>query len=169
MNSRRDAPVILERAALHYDPAIDYSADKSVTIGEMKIICKYCKALKYTHESTGLCCAGGKVKLPQLLPPPDPLRSLVSGIGNDSKHFLANIQKCNSCFQIMSFGATHIIQDNFMPTFKIQGQIYHLLGTLLPVPDAHYQFLQIYFMGNSDAVTIIKLCSQSNSEENHCP
>ncbi|XP_063931152.1 uncharacterized protein LOC135143203 [Zophobas morio] len=148
---RRNAPVILERAAFHYDPAIDYSADKSVTIGEMKIICKYCKALKYTHESTGLCCAGGKVKLPQLVPPPDPLRSLVSGIGNDSKHLLANIQKYNSCFQMTSFGATHIIHDNFMPTFKIQGQIYHLLGTLLPVPDADYQFLQIYFMGNSDA------------------
>ncbi|XP_037924403.1 uncharacterized protein LOC119660098, partial [Hermetia illucens] len=114
---------------------------------EMKIICKYCKALKYTHESTGLWCAGGKVKLPQLLPP---LRSVVSGIGNDSKHFLINIQKYNSCFQI-SFGATHIIQDNFMPTFKIQGQIYQLLGTLLPVPDADYQFLQIYFVGNSDA------------------
>lgn len=25
------------------------------------------------------------------------------------------------------------------------------MGTLLPVPDADYQFLQIYFMGNSDA------------------
>ncbi|XP_037911965.1 uncharacterized protein LOC119652099 [Hermetia illucens] len=117
----------------------------------MKIIYKYCKALKYTHESTGLCCAGGKVKLPQLLPPPGPLRSLVSGIGNDSKHFFANIQKYNSCFQMISFGATHIIQDNFMPKVLIQGRIYQLLGPLLPVPDADYQFLQIYFMGNSDA------------------
>ncbi|XP_015175981.1 PREDICTED: uncharacterized protein LOC107066151 [Polistes dominula] len=148
---RRSAPVILERAAFHYDSAIDYCADKSVTIGEMKRICKYCKAFKYTGESTGLCCAGGKVKLPQLVPPPDPLRSLVSGIGNDSKHFLTNIQKYNSCFQMTSFGAAHIIQDNFMPTFKIQGQIYHLLGALLPLPDADYQFLQIYFIGNSDA------------------
>lgn len=116
---RRSAPVILERAAFHYDPAIDYCADKSVTIGEMKIICEYCKALKYTGESTGLCCAGGKVKLPQLVLPPDPLRSLVSGIGNNSKHFLANIQKYNNCFQMTSFGATHIIHDNFMPTFKV--------------------------------------------------
>lgn len=39
---RRNAPVILELAAFHYDPEIDYCADKSVTIGEMKIICKYC-------------------------------------------------------------------------------------------------------------------------------
>ncbi|KAF7265904.1 hypothetical protein GWI33_020650 [Rhynchophorus ferrugineus] len=28
------------------------------------------------------------------------------------------------------FGAAHVIQDNFRPTFKIQGQIYHLLGAL---------------------------------------
>ena len=34
---------------------------------------------------------------------------------------------------------------------QIQGQIYHLLGALLPLPDEDHQFLQIYFMGNSDA------------------
>lgn len=106
---RRSSPVIVKQAAFHYDPAIDYCADKSVTNG----------------ESIGLCCTGGKVKLPQLVLPPDPLRSLVSGMGNDSKHFLANIQKYYSCFQITSFGATHfIIQDNFMPTFKVLNHIF---------------------------------------------
>ncbi|XP_036338649.1 uncharacterized protein LOC118748385 [Rhagoletis pomonella] len=55
----------------------------------------------------------------------------------------------NSCFQMTSFGATNIIRDNFMPTFKIQGQIYHKIGSLLPFPDANYQFLQIYFLGNN--------------------
>ena len=116
---RRSVPVNLERVAFHYNPEIDYCADQSVTIGEMTTICQYCKALKYSGEATGLCCAGGKVKLPQLVPPPDPLRSLLSGVGNDSKHFLANIQKYNNCFQMTSFGATHIVQDNFMPTFKV--------------------------------------------------
>jgi hypothetical protein len=96
---RGSAPVNLERAAFHYHPENN--------------------ALKYSGESTGLCCAGGKVKLPQLVPPPDPLRSLVSGMGSDSNHFLANIQKYNSCFQMTSFGATHIVQNNFMPTFKV--------------------------------------------------
>lgn len=32
---------------------------------------------------------------------------------------------------------------------QIQGQIYHRTGSLLPVPDEDYKFLQIYFMGNS--------------------
>lgn len=116
---RRNAAVNFERAAFRYDPEIDYSADRSVKIGDMSVVCPYCKALKYSGESSGLCCAGGKVKLPQLVPPPDPLKTLVSGTGSDSINFLTNIQKYNSCFQMTSFGATHIVQDNFMPTFKV--------------------------------------------------
>ncbi|XP_048003105.1 uncharacterized protein LOC125239533 [Leguminivora glycinivorella] len=156
---RLDAPVVLERAAFHYQPEIDYGADKSVTIGEMTSICRYCKAIKYIGEPDGLCCANGKVKLPQLLPPPEPLNSLVLGTNNDSSHFLANIQKFNNSFQMTSFGATHIVRENFMPTFKIQGQIYHLVGALLPPPDANHQFLQVYFMGNTDAEANMR-CSQ---------
>lgn len=49
-----------------------------------------------------------------------------------------------------SFGATRVIHDNFMPTFKILGQIYHRVGSLLPLPDDEYKYLQIYFMGNED-------------------
>ncbi|GFU56507.1 helitron_like_N domain-containing protein [Trichonephila clavipes] len=33
---------------------------------------------------------------------------------------------------------------------KVQGQIYHHAGSLLPLPDADHKFLQIYFMANSD-------------------
>lgn len=90
---RNSDNVILEREAFHYDSKKDYYADKSVSIGEMTIICNYCKVFKYNGESPGLCCAGGKEKLPQ-----NPLRAFVSGIGNDSKRFLANILKYNNCF-----------------------------------------------------------------------
>jgi hypothetical protein len=37
-----------------------------------------------------------------------------------------------------------------MPTFKIQGQIYHKAGSLLPLPDETPSFLQIYFVGDED-------------------
>lgn len=56
---RRSAPVNLERAAFHNDPEIDYGTDKSVTIGEISVVCPYFKALKYSVEFTGLCCVGG--------------------------------------------------------------------------------------------------------------
>ncbi|GFV42549.1 uncharacterized protein TNCV_3718821 [Trichonephila clavipes] len=49
-----------------------------------------------------------------------------------------------------SFGATNIVRENYMPTFRVQGQIYHHAGSLLPLPDADHKFLQIYFMANSD-------------------
>lgn len=39
----------------------------------------------------------------------------------------------------------------FNPTFKIQGQVYHLIGSLLPVEEEEPKFLQIYFIGNEDS------------------
>ncbi|GFU40418.1 putative DNA helicase [Trichonephila clavipes] len=97
-----------------------------------------------------MCCASGKVKLPELHSPPEPLSTFLSGVTRVSKHFLENIRKCNSCFQMTSFGATNIVRKNYMPTFRVQGQIYHHAGSLLPLPDADHKFLQIYFMANSD-------------------
>ncbi|UYV78243.1 hypothetical protein LAZ67_16000653 [Cordylochernes scorpioides] len=92
----------------------------------------------------------GKVKLPELHLPPEPLSTLISGATSQSKHFLRNIRKYNSCFQMTSFGATEIIRDNYIPTFKVQGKICHRVGSLLPLPDSDHNFLQIYFMGNTD-------------------
>jgi len=147
--SRRTLHADLNLCAFHYDANYDYSLHPSVVIGKMDKLCVYCNALKFKNEPPGMCCAGGKVKLPQLHSPPEPLATLVSGDTSDSKHFLANIRKYNSCFQMTSFGA-NIVRENYMPTFKVQGQIYHRAGSLLPLPDADHKFLQIYFMGNAD-------------------
>ncbi|XP_028967653.1 uncharacterized protein LOC114828293 [Galendromus occidentalis] len=116
----------------------------------MDQVCNFCRALKFAKETPGMCCAGGKVKLSELCPPPEPLATLISGSTNQSRHFLKNIRKYNSCFQMTSFGATEIIRDNYMPTFKVQGQVYHRAGSLLPLPGADHQFLQIYFMGDTN-------------------
>jgi len=51
---------------------------------------------------------------------------------------------------MISFGATNIVRENYIPTFKVQGQIYHHTGSLLPLSDADHKFLQIYFMENTD-------------------
>lgn len=109
----------LNRAAFSYDVSIDYSNYQCVVIGSMNSVCSYCKALKYKNEANGLCCANGKVKLIPLDPPPEPLYPLVSGIGTDSIHFLTNIQQYNNCFQMTSFGATNVVRESFMPTFKV--------------------------------------------------
>ncbi|GFY03458.1 helitron_like_N domain-containing protein [Trichonephila clavipes] len=54
-----------------------------------------------------------------------------------------------------SFGATKICDRasdgrNFETTFKIQGQVYHKIGSLMPMPDNNPKFLQIYFMGDCE-------------------
>ena len=90
----------------------------------MSEICPYCKALKFNGETMGMCCASGKVKLPQVAAPPEPLKTLLTGTTSESKcFFLLNIRKYNSCFQMTSFGAQIENQDQFMPTFKVKGQI----------------------------------------------
>ncbi|XP_076272285.1 uncharacterized protein LOC143203858 [Rhynchophorus ferrugineus] len=124
-----------------YDVSIDYSNYQCVVIGSMNLVCSHCKALKYKNDANGLCCA--------------------NGIGTDSIHFLTHIQQYNNCFQMTSFGATNAVRENFMPTFKIQGQIYHRAGSLLPVSDSDNKFLQIYFMGNSPQEIDLR-CAHNN-------
>ena len=97
-----------------------------------------------------MCCNNGKTQLDALLPPPDPLASLMTGLTTKSRHFLGNIRKYNACFSMTSFGATKVISEGgFMPTFKVQGQIYHLAGSLLPPLNCEPKFLQIYFTGDN--------------------
>jgi len=49
-----------------------------------------------------------------------------------------------------SFNATNVVTDNYMPTFKIQGKIYHNKSFLLLFPDAEHKFLHIYFIEKSN-------------------
>lgn len=145
----------LVRLAFEYDPVIDYSSHSKIAISEMDKECQHCHALKFKNETPGLCCASGKVLLPVLHTPPEPLQSLLAGLTADSKLFLRKVRKFNSCFQMSSFEATKVITNtndgqNFQSTFKIQGQVYHQMGSLMPMPDSDPKFLQIYFMGNDE-------------------
>lgn len=158
--TRRTVHADLNRGAFNYNVNYDYSRHPSVDIGKMDKVCGHCDARTFRNETPGMCCANGKVKLPILNPPPEPLLSLLSGNSSESKHFLQNIRKYNSAFQMTSFGAHKVVQDQYMLTFKIQGQIYHRLGSLLPVPDDEHKFLQIYFMGDDD-VQVDQRCSIS--------
>lgn len=117
----------------------------------METICIHCHALKFKKESPGMCCSNGNVSLWPLQEPPEPLRSYLSGTTHISRHFLKHIRRYNSSFQMTSFGASNIVNFGaFESTFKVRGQIYHLIGSLLPVNEMEPKFLQIYFMGDDD-------------------
>ena len=137
----------MEGETFRYDPANSYDSHLQLYIGQMNGVCSYCEALKWPGETPGMCCSGGKVKLQSLQFPLEPLESLLFGTTPTSKHFLENIRKYNSCFQMTSFGTTkEVCEPGFMPIFKVQGQVYHLAGSLLPPSNEQHKFLQIYFM-----------------------
>lgn len=45
---------------------------------------------------------------------------------------------------------TQSCSQGFKPTFKIQGVVYHLIGSLLPNIDETPKFAQIYFMQDKE-------------------
>lgn len=149
------------RLAFQYEPDVEYSAHSKVIIGTLDKECLYCHALKFKNEPLGMCCSSGKVQLPEIETPPEPLRGLLLGTDPDSTLFLKSIRTFNSCFQMTSFGATEIVNNiagngqHFNSTFKIKGQVYHKVGSLLPMPNESHKFLQIYFMGGEDSTNAL--------------
>ena len=136
----------LKLGGFNYSAGYNYYTHPKVVIGWMDVVHNHCQAMKYKGEPPGMCYSNGKVKLPSLKVPPKPLL-LLTGSTADSKHFLKNVRAYNSSFQMTSFGASSIVQEHgFMPTFKVQDQIYHKAGSLLPLPDENPKFLQVYFM-----------------------
>jgi len=66
-----------------------------------------------------------------------------------------------------SFGANEIRHGNFMLTFKVQGQLYHEVGSLLPSTNEEPTFLQIYFMENGELNRRLSICPHANGEILH--
>ena len=149
--SRTTKVVAWLKAAFHYDRNKPYNTNPKVTIGRMNNVCKYCGAKKWQGETPGMCCNGGKVKLEVLHAPPEMLKKLLTEDTSDAKHFRQNLWKYNTAFAMTSFGADKDLTNRgFFTTYKVQGQVYHLLGSLLPLPEETPKFLQVYFINTSD-------------------
>ncbi len=114
------------------------------TLGEMTIVCGKCDALHFLEERAALslcanpqftlCCAQGKVTLPPLAPPPEPLRRLLIGKETDAKDFHQHIYSYNNALAFTSMGAnldTSVAQlGNY--TYRLRSELYHRMGSLLP-------------------------------------
>ena len=149
--ARRTNPKWL-REGFNYDNQKPYA--DAASLGEMTRVCKHetCQAKMFHGETKGMCCKDGKV--PNLIPKaaPEPLKSLLEDGSKEAKDFRKLTRAYNSAFQMTSFGAGAIIREgNFMPTYKVQGQVHHTVGSLLPLQNESHKFLQLYFVGNSQA------------------
>jgi len=122
--------------------ALNYEPDTFHNTTGIGTISSNCGALKFDKETDGLCCSKGKVQLDQFPQPHHFLQHLYEGIDSNSKHFLANIRKYNSVFQMTSFGCNEVSMAGFNPSFRIQGQVYHLIGSIVPTQgESHKYFL----------------------------
>lgn len=127
----------------------DTNFDNSCSLGQMTNVCSHCNATKFQGETKSFCCGNGKHKLEALPPLPAEIRDLFTGNAPDSEHFLNNIRKYNCTFQMTSFGCKKVNVQGWNPNFRVQGQICHLVGSLLPAESENAQFLQVYFLDSA--------------------
>jgi hypothetical protein len=93
-----------------------------------------------------MCCTQGKVMLPPLAPPPEPLRRLLINNEADAKDFRQRIRAYNNALAFTSVGAnldTNVAQPGNY-TYRLRGEFYHKMGSLLPQPGEVPKFAQLY-------------------------
>ena len=57
----------------------------------------------------------------------------------------------NSAFQMISFRCNEIAMPGFNPSFRIQGQVYHRIGSMVPSTGDTPKYNQIYFIDNQES------------------
>ena len=105
-------------------------------------VCDFCNAYRWKDEVPGFCCGKGKVHLESLPPPPDEILHLYESANDE---FLNKLRSYNNSLALASIGCDEKLLHGFNPTFKIQGKIYHRIGSLTPQDGEIPKFAQIYF------------------------
>ena len=134
--------------------------DTYVHMGRCDQVCRHCSAMFWYDERTALpqrnrveyhkCCNNGKVKLDSQNEYPQYIKDLFT-----NRHFQENIRSYNQMFAMTSLGAEidksiHMGAGPYV--FKISGQLYHRIGSLLPEPNTRPQFLQLYIYDTQNEV-----------------
>ncbi|XP_074373506.1 uncharacterized protein LOC141713835 [Apium graveolens] len=104
------------------------------------------KSNKNNPPTFSICCKNGQVELSIKRPPLPFLYYLLFG-GENTAHFLKNIRTYNSLFQFTSLGGKidRKINNGGGPyCFKLNGQNYHLIGSLKPKEGQSPKFAQLY-------------------------
>ena len=102
-----------------------------------------------------LCCSYSKVLLPDFKQPPEILKDLYVGVSAKSKFFLKNIRRYNSMFSFTSMGGRidkTINRGNAPYVFRLSGQNYHTIGSLLPEDGNEPKFSQLYIYDTDNEI-----------------
>ncbi|XP_035845829.1 uncharacterized protein LOC110943525 [Helianthus annuus] len=134
--------------------------------GDAIFVCSKCDAMLWEDEmlrgnqkriktSYSLCCSNGDVELPR---PPTPLpllRHLYKSRTSQSRNFMDNIRAYNMMFSFTSLGGKFdkSYQRGKGPyVFRLQGQNYHRMGSLLPDDGEEPKFSQLYIYDSQNEV-----------------
>jgi hypothetical protein len=135
----------------------DASAPGRWDCGEMDIICGFCSAKMWIKERSAnstnnnpqflLCCESGKVRLPNLPATPPELEVLLTSKESSAVKFRDQLRMYNSVLAFTSLGAKVDESVTGGPgpySFRIQGELYHRIGSLCPAKGQRPQFAQLY-------------------------
>ena len=107
------------------------------------------------HPEFGMCCLKGKIKIPKLDDPPPELLTLLSGQDDISKKFRDHIRSYNNALAMTSLGCNQdrtVLQGQGPYVFKVQGQLYHQSGSLIPREGASPLYAQLYIYDPHEAL-----------------
>lgn len=138
-------------------------------IGMPEYKCKHCNAIFWFEERNkretkkrkgeiiySNCCKNNKIKIPPFQNPPETLARLLNNKeDNLSKHFMQKIRQYNSLFSFTSMGGTidkNINNGDGPYVFRVNGQIHHRIGCLLPKPNEIPKFAELYIFDTKNEI-----------------
>ncbi|KAJ6535291.1 hypothetical protein DFH09DRAFT_1325118 [Mycena vulgaris] len=126
-------------------------------LGRMSFKCPHCDALHWVGEKIakskedaplfGMCCNHGKVAIGHLEEPPEPLRQLLLNDGPQGREYRNNMWQYNNALSFTSLGVKEdqsVNRGRGPPIFKIQGELCHKAGALIPAPGRVPSYAQLY-------------------------
>ncbi|XP_028944574.2 uncharacterized protein [Malus domestica] len=151
-----------------------------VDFGPRNSQCQYCGALFWSTErlKTNVssirrpqftaCCMSQKVKFPPVKPTPAYLEHLLNSTNSqESSHFKTNVRLYNSMMAFTSMGAkvdASINKGQGPYVFKINGQVHHLMGSLLPPEGESPKFAQLYIYDTQNEINNRMSCFPHSEE-----
>jgi hypothetical protein len=94
-----------------------------------------------------VCCLQGQVVLPHLQPPPPTLQKLLTGSNAKARGFWEKIRQYNCAFAFTSVAVKvdQAIVNHAGPyCFRINGELHHCMGSLLPDKGQQGSYAQLY-------------------------
>jgi hypothetical protein len=101
----------------------------------------------YNNPQFFLCCENGKVMLPSLPATPQELEVFLTSKDGSAVKFRDQIRMYNSVLTFTSLGAKvdeSVARSTGPYCFRIQGELYHKIGSLCPAKGQCPQFAQLY-------------------------